>query len=720
MTRRRQSLNGLWRYTPQAHQVLKPGGVLAESTDNLPPGGEMQIPCNWQLGGLDNFHGSVRFAREFIFTPHPTDGAGVWLVFQAVDYQARVWLNEVYLGEHTGYFAPFEFDVSKIVRAGPNVLVVEVSDPLEEPGTVWPDHKQVIKGILSHWDCRPGSWSREHGQDQNCGGIWHDVYLETRPATFVGHVRTATRLAPRTAPPGFALHVHFEPGPPYQALVMVDAEIVGEPGEYTITAEIAGSTTQQKIRHSCSGQRHTLIVPVPEPKLWWTWDRGEPHLETCTVRVTGAHAADQVELQIGLREVEVNPKTGEWKLNKERLFIRGTNVIPTLWLGEYDDAMIARDIEMLLAAHMNAVRVCVHINRAEFYAACDRAGLLIWQDFALQWGYEESAAVMQAAVSQIREMVRMLVNHPSIAVWSCQNESTFHNKFIMDPALEMAVALEDGSRYIRATSEFTEHNYPGWYYGDLRDYALLGGTPILTEFGGQALPKVKDARTMGGDQWPPDWARLSYHDFQYDQTFLVAGIQTGDSWEEFVANSQAYQARLLKFAIEHYRQVKYTRLGGMFQFMFMDCWPSVTWAVVEYDRTPKQAYYTLQQVYQPVLIGANIERDHLLTSTDRGSHPRPLLLTPWVVNDRTAALAGCTYRVQLDGPNGVVDAGASVPFDVPADGVLPRAPAVEIIPPPPGRYTLRLALLCDGQELSGNSYELTYETLPVDAKDTSL
>ncbi len=86
--------------------------------------------------------------------------------------------------------------------------------------------------------------------------------------------------------------------------------------------------------------------------------------------------------------------------------------------------------------------------------------------------------------------------------------------------------------------------------------------------------------------------------------------------------------------------------------MFMDCWPSVTWAVVEYDRTPKQAYYTLQQVYQPVLIGANIERNRLLTSTDRGSHPRPLLLTPWVVNDRTEELKGCTYRVQLDGPDG--------------------------------------------------------------------
>ena len=154
--------------------------------------------------------------------------------------------------------------------------------------------------------------------------------------------------------------------------------------------------------------------------------------------------------------------------------------------------------------------------------------------------------------------------------------------------------------------------------------------------------------------------------------------------------------------------------------MFMDCWPSVTWSVVEYDRTPKQAYYTLQQVYQPVLIGANIERNRLLTNTDRGSHPRPLLLTPWVINDRAEELKRCTYRVQLDGPDGALDVDTSAPFDVPADGVLAHAPAVEIPPPLPGRYTLRLALICDGRELSSNSYELTYETLPVDAKDTSL
>jgi beta-mannosidase len=720
MTRRRQLLDGIWRYTPQAHVTLQPGGVTVESSEKLPPAGDMQIPCNWQLGGLDNFHGRVRFERQFDFAGLRPGEASLWLCFGAVDYQARVWLNDVYVGDHTGYFAPFAFDVTAAVRTGSNHLVVEVTDPLEEPGTVWPDHKQVIKGVLSHWDCRPGSWSEETGQDRNCGGIWHSVYLEARPATFLGHIRTATRLAPSSVPRGFALHSHVEPGPPYQALVLVDVEIIGDPGEYTLVASVAGSEMHRAVRLSYSGERHTLVVAVPEPQLWWTWDRGEPHLETCTVRASGVDSEDELALQIGLREIEINPKTGEWKLNRERLFIRGTNIVPTLWLGEYSEQMIASDIELLKAAHINAVRLCVHINREELYAACDRAGLLIWQDFALQWGYEETPAVMQAAVSQISEMVRMLVNHPSIAVWSCQNESTFHNKFIMDPALEMAVALEDGSRYIRATSEFSEHNYPGWYRGHVRDYVLLGGAPILTEFGGQALPKVDDAREMGGSQWPPDWRKLAYHDFQYDQTFLVAGVERGESWEEFVANSQRYQSRMLKFAIEQYRQAKYTRLGGMFQFMFMDCWPSITWSVVEYDRTPKLGYFTLQQVYQPVLIGANLERERMLTETDLGGHERPLRLAPWVVNDRAEPLVGCTWQVQLERNGETLPPHSSPSFDVPADGVLAHAPMLEAPAPPPGCYTLHLALFYGGGIISSNSYEVTFEAPPVSAKETSL
>ncbi|HET8706001.1 MAG TPA: glycoside hydrolase family 2 TIM barrel-domain containing protein, partial [Pseudomonadales bacterium] len=329
-------------------------------------------------------------------------------------------------------------------------------------------------------------------------------------------------------------------------------------------------------------------------------------------------------------------------------------------------------------AFINGVRVCVHINREEFYAALDKAGIIAWQDFALQWGYIENMEVMQDAVVQIRDMVRTLVNHPSIALWCCQNESTFHNKFILDPVLAEAVAMEDGSRYIRVISEFSEHTYKGWYSGHYRDYSSLPATPILSEFGAQALPDVESMKEMVGESWPPDWSKMAYHDFQFDQTFNVAEVSAGSNWEEFVENSQNYQSRLLKFSIELYRQNKYKKLGGMFQFMFMDCWPSITWSVVGYDRKPKKGYHTLKECYQPVLVGLNVDRNTILSGRDRGGHLRPIFITPWVVNDRHAAIENCTYSVCLRNDQQSIEARQEQAFTVPEDGVLENAPSLSI------------------------------------------
>lgn len=711
-------MNGVWAYRPAARVTLKPDSTFVEDTRDLPPASEMNLPTCWQLGGLDNFHGRVRFSRRFMFDGLQGNEKHVRLCFKGVDYFARVWLNGQEMGSHAGYFQPFDFDVTEAIRAGENELVVDVTCPLEEPGTVWPDSKILIKGVISHWDCRPGSCDLRTGQDKNSGGVWNDVYLETFAAARINHIRVTTRLVPGEVPPAFDMNRDIDVSKlPRQAMVLVDSEIVGPEADYTLRVRV-GSAPEVVQPISTRGQTgyHTVVVTVPNPRLWWTWDLGEPYLEHCTVRLEqDSILLHERELEVGLREIWLDDARGEWWLNGKRFFVRGTNVVPTLWLSEYDAAMIARDIEMLRAAHVNGVRVCVHVNRDEFYAACDRAGILVWQDFALQWGYAPTQDLYREAVRQIKDMVRLLVNHPCIGLWCCQNESTFHNKYVLDPILADAVATEDGSRYIRPTSEYTEHTYNGWYWGTLYEYANLPATPVLSEFGAQALPDEASLQQMVGDGWPPDWDELAYHDFQYDQTFHVAGVEMGNSWSEFVQNSQTYQARLLKYALERYRQAKYEKLGGLFQFMFMDCWPSITWSVVGYNRVPKQGYFVLQQCFQPVLIGMDVRREQLFLGADRGSHPRPLVIAPWVVNDRHEPLRGCQYSVLLAGAGGSFEFTTPEPFDVPADGVLKAAPRIVADLPgnlPTGRYEVSLTLKRGDEVLSRNSYALNIVTIP--------
>lgn len=711
---RRVSLNGIWQYTPLAWTTVLPDGSVTASSERLPAGGTMELPMNWQVRGLDSFDGRVRFTRSFA-SPQPAAGERVFLVFRGVDYFADVALNGHFLGRHAGYFQPFAFEVTDQLQPGENHLQVDVDCPKEQPGTVWYDNKWLIKGILSHWDARPGSWDLETGQEQNSGGIWGDVYLEVRPSTFVINVRAASKLVPRQA--SSALFTHDEPATGLQALVRVELDVDSATGgDFTLRLALDDVAVALPIHVSQGVSHQVAVVAVPEPTLWWPWDLGEPYLYTLRVELQQAGAAlSRFETEFGIRDLALDPHSGEWTVNGERFFVRGTNVIPTLWLGEYDDAMIGRDIEMLKAAHINGVRVCVHINRDEFYTACDRAGIIVWQDFALQWGYTTDPAFTHEAVRQVQEMIRLLYNHACIALWCTQNESSFHNRMILNPVLAQAAAQADSSRYVRATSEFSEHAYPGWYGGHVRDYLTLPGTPILTEFGAQALPSAAEVRQMrDGSQWPPDWAGLAYHDFQYDQTFHVAEIELGDSLEEFVANSQRYQADLLKFAIENYRRHKYTRIGGMFQFMFMDCWPSITWSVISYARVPKQGYHTLRQVYQPVLIGTTLGRTKILVGMDRGGHPRPLYVGCWVVNDRHEALEGCRYTVALEKDGAVVAQVEGCAPAIPADGVatLPRLEIDQAETLPAGRYELALALRRGDELLSRNRYPVELVKAP--------
>jgi beta-mannosidase len=718
------SLNGTWNYTPTAHVLLKPGGVMIDDTTDLPPGGTMELPMNWEKRGLHDFKGRVRFERNFEFGGYAPGEQGARLVFRGVDYFAAVWLNGVKLGEHEGYFQPFEFGVSAALNVGQNQLIVEVACPFEEPRTVWPDRKYMAKGTINHWDCRPGSWDFEHGQDMNSGGIWHDVYLETLSAAHIGGVKTSTRLIPvpqEALDPAsldrFAMHLASDARLPKHACVTVESEVEGTAGEYRLQVQIGDEPAVEKsITHYGAAQSYSLTIWIANPKLWWTWDRGEPHLETCVIRLLdGDQVLYERRLEIGLRTIEIHPETGEWWLNGERVFIRGSNFMPTLWLGEYDQALIDQDIQFVLGANMNAVRMCVHINRDELYTALDRAGIMVLQEFPLLWGYEPNLAYYDKLASQVRDMVRLLYNHPCVAFWMLHCEPPYHNRYIGDPILLQACRAEDPTRYARQTSEFHEHAYRGWYGGHYRDYTSLPGAPLLTEMGLQALPDVDLLHDMFGDTWPPDWDAMAYHDFQYDQTFHVAGIEMGRNWEEFSANSQNHQAKVLKFAIEQYRQHKYSRIGCMFHFLFNDCWDAITWSTITYRRVPKKGYFSLQEGYQPILIGTNLTREKYLLKTDRGSHVRDLDLTLWVVNDYARVFPGCTSEIVVTGPGGEFSFVDERPFDVPADGVthdVPR-PTVELPTDlPPGVYTLILRLFRDSTVLSTNTYALEIVGIP--------
>jgi beta-mannosidase len=618
-------LNGLWKYIPDPETRLN----IQQAKDLLLKNdvSEMHIPSNWENEGLCNHNGSVWFLKEFDLSD--TSALNI-LRFSGVDYFADIWVNDVYLGKHEGYFQPFFFDISGICT-GNNQLIVKVTSPFEEPGKEWPLRKKLIKGIFNHHDCRPGGWDYKKGQDKNTGGIWNDVSILTGDPVFIKGIKATSKPEIDKSKATLIFEISYY----FNGISALDSnlKIVITSPSGTIT-QITSNVLFQKDK-----DKTDVTVVIDNPELWWPNDLGEPLLYDITIT---SGSFEKQSFKYGIREVRLDDKK-QFFINGKRLFLRGTNIIPEQFLSILSRDRIKELVTLIREANINIVRVHAHVNRPELYEEFDRQGILVWQDFALQWTYDESPEFISNAVSQIKDMARLLYNHASVCFWCCHNEPG-EQIHVLDHFLKNAVLSEDQTRIIRTASNYEEHPYDGWYWGNKEHFAAAPMGPLVTEFGAQALP-IRE--TMGkmftaGELFPPDYNKWQYHNFQPDQTFNIAKIDTGNSIDRFINNSQNYQAELLKTAVEFYRRKRFDNITGIFQFMFIDCWPSITWSVIDYYGNKKAGYKILQKVFEPLFISINLRQDQYYQG-------KKLLLDIYIINDLHIDFTNCNLVFFLDG-----------------------------------------------------------------------
>ncbi|RMH74469.1 MAG: glycoside hydrolase family 2, partial [Calditrichaeota bacterium] len=328
-----------------------------------------------------------------------------------------------------------------------------------------------------------------------------------------------------------------------------------------------------------------------------------------------------------------------------RIFLRGTNYIGTQWLAEMNAERYGFDLGLMKQANINGVRVHAHVAAREFYRRCDEMGMLVWQDFPLQWGYVDDPEFYREAERQAKDMIHLLYNHPSVIAWSLHNEPPWDATWMqykyrhynpeqnraLDERLYRVLQGMDSTRYLHKYSATGEHPWYGWYSGHWKDYARPTHQPLITEFGAQALPDLPSLQKIftGEALWPDTeekWQEWEYHNFQRRETFEIAGVPMGNGIEEFIRNTQEYQARLIQYAAESYRRQRYRPVAAIFQFMFVEDWPSVNWGIVDYWRNPKPGYQALRIAYQPVLPGIEWDRQ-------RWEPGETVKLHFWVIND---------------------------------------------------------------------------------------
>ena len=620
-------LSEKWQFLPETRPQsdlaleLKPSKKLPNFPNNQWQ--DIKVPANWWLEGHD-LSGVVWYQHRFKVNPALKNKV-VKLIFAGVDYTADVWLNGEYLGFHEGYFQPFSFLVNEQLNlTGENILTVRVNSPLEPQVQDWSLHKRLIKGVLSHHDARPGGAWSDRAQEQNTGGIWNAVFLQVSNKIAINRVLVTPEIDFKTQ----------------QAVAQVDLDVT-YPGKTTAAVAVqlqlvpdnfADAPDQAIIeqRNLKPGVNHLhFAIAKQHPRLWWTWEHGFPHVYKLQINLTQSRQLlDQTEAKFGFRTIEYDQDAKIWKLNGRRIFIRGTNYIGSQWLSEMTPEKYSFDLGLIKQANINAVRVHAHITAPAFYELCDRAGLLVWQDFPLQWGYREDREFVEQAIAQGQDMINLLYNHPSIMAWSLHNEPPWDAQWMqylyqnynpeqnkqLDRELFASLQDLDPTRYLHPASTVNEHPWWGWYSNTWRKYGEVRKEPLITEFGAQALPNLSSLRRIFKEtELYPDteaeWKNWGYHNFQKKETFEIAKVPMGKNTQEFIDNTQHYQAKLTKFAAEAYRRQRYQPVSAIFQFMFVENWASINWAIVDYWRNPKPGYEALKTAYQLVLPMINGERD---------------------------------------------------------------------------------------------------------------
>jgi len=608
-------LTGPWRAAPADDELRRTAIGLDFDDSGWEP---IPVPGHWRsTAAFAESDGPLVYRTRFDLDPGPP-GTRSWVALDGVFYQGDVWLDGAYLGDPEGYFFPHAYEITGLARLAPeHVLAVEVtcSPPADKTA------KRAITGVFQHWDCLD--------PEDNPGGLWRPVRIERTGPVRINRLRVLCRDADEA-----------------RATVAITAELdADEPRTVRIRTRMDDLLEREAERALARGVNNVAwTFGVDNPALWWPWALGAQPLFNLEVDVfVDGDLSHSHSVRTGLRQVSLR----DWVLhvNGERLFVKGANVGPTrARLGEATPSQLRRDVELAKEAGLDLIRLHGHISLPDLYDAADDLGVLVWQDFPLQWGYHRS--VRKQAVRQVREAVDLLGHHPSIALWCGHNEPIAldvepghpsdqkrlawrfavgqelptWNRSILDRSVKRAFEKADETRPVIAHSGIAPHLpqldgtdthvYFGWYHGDERDIggfaaAIPRMARFVSEFGAQAVPNT--AGFMDPERWPDlDWEQLGrHHSLQkwiFDERVPPSSYPTFEQWR---AATQGYQALLVKHHVETLRRLKYRPTGGFCMFSLVDSHPAVSWSVLDHARSAKAGYHALTDACRPVIVVAD-------------------------------------------------------------------------------------------------------------------
>jgi beta-glucuronidase len=386
--RKRISLDGPWRYIIDPFNAGKRGNnvrrtfwknsmegvdapLVEYDWDESPV---MTLPSDWnsQSPELLWYDGPVYFRRTF--TAQRKAGARQHLAFEAVNYDATIWLNTELIGRHEGGFTPFSIDVTDRLQDGENAIVIcaDSRHPREAVPTAYTD------------------W-------QNYGGVTRSVWLVETHATYIAD--WFVRLEGRQ--------------------IVADVTLAGPPPPgQDVTIRLPGLTL-----FGVSDANGRVRMSARRPARLALWSPETPVLHSVEISALSETLTDR----IGFRTIATRGK--ELLLNGKPIFLRGISMheepIGPVGTRRMTEADARRLLGEAKALGCNFVRLAHYPHSEITLKVADELGLIIWSEIPVYWediAYDSPRTLALAKAMQ-SDMIHRDRNRCSIGLWSVANET---------------------------------------------------------------------------------------------------------------------------------------------------------------------------------------------------------------------------------------------------------------------------------------------------------
>jgi exo-1,4-beta-D-glucosaminidase len=583
-------------YGANLRQIPGTSYPIGQNFSNLPMPQDSPYHCGWW------------YRKEFTAPAASAQQDRYWLHFGGINYRAEIWLNGHRIADSTqvaGAYRTYEFDVTGLLKPGQtNVLAVETFAPTEKDlGINWVD-----------WNpCPP---------DKDMG-LWGAVNLVATGAVTVRSPQAVT---------------HF----PENSLASADLTIYAElhnATDHAVKGIAAGSAAgvrfEQPVELAPNEDRTIVFSPqqfpqllIHDPKLWWPYQMGQPHLERLTVSFSiQGQPTDEQSADFGFREI-----TSELTANGSRLFrvngkpilIRGGGWSQDMLLRS-DEKRLRDQFRMVRDLNLNTIRLEGKLDTDEFFRLADEQGILVlagwcccdhwehWKD----WTPEDLAI----AKASLRAQMLRLRHHPSLLVWLngsdnpppadverayLQIEAETHWP---NPVLSSASSTPTtvtGESGVKMTGPY-DYVAPSYWYVDKQHGGAYGFNTETSP--GPAIPSLASRQKFLPDPeaWPPSptWSLHNgggeFVNLKVFDAAMEAVYAKPHSAAEYERMAQTMEYDSERAMFEAYGRNKYASTG-VIQWMLNNAWPSMIWHLYDYHLDAGAGYFAVKKACEPLHI----------------------------------------------------------------------------------------------------------------------